>query len=287
MNEVIEVEAAEVETLDASAATALLIPESVNAPRAVSTDHAAPDRSARYKHVNTLEICKALAELGFVIDRAHMSKPHKKGRNGAAPRDPLYAKHQVVLRNPDMGKFDGLTPEILITNAHNGTSSVDVRQGVYRFICGNGMIVGTTFSREVIRHSGRAAQEAIARVMRMSRGTNAWLRQVESWKKIDMDASERREFAKLAAVLRWGDANRFEVEDLLAVRREDDDRGDLWTTFNVIQENAMKGGFQGLASTGRKATARPLREIAKSTAFNADLWNLAEEFAEDHSVITV
>jgi hypothetical protein len=242
---------------------------------AAQTLHASPDRSERYAHVNTMEVINALKSEGFYVDRAHLTKQRKNSN-----RDPLFAKHQIVLRNETLGVYDGVQPEFLITNAHNGTSSVEEMAGAYRFICGNGLIIGTTFAHERIRHSGQAAQIAIDRAIRMSRNTAKWLKQVEEWKQIDLTQGQRKEFARLASVLRYGDPNRFQVEDLLQVRRAEDDRGDLWTTYNRVQENAMKGGFQGLAATGRRATARPLTEIAKSSAFNADLWNLAEEFAE-------
>lgn len=242
---------------------------------AVAAPVAAPSRSERYKHVNTQDVVNALREVGFVVDRAHFTKTRKNGS-----KDPLFAKHQVILRSTELGEYDGITPEFLVTNSHDGTSSLQLMQGAYRFICGNGLILGTTFAKENIRHSGKAAQEAIDRAVRMSRGTAKWLKQVEEWKRIDMTAGQRHEFARLASVLRYGDANRFNVDDILAPRRAEDDRGDLWTVFNRVQENTMKGGMSGLATTGRRATARPLTEIAKASAFNADLWNLAEEFAE-------
>ncbi|HEX8551049.1 MAG TPA: DUF932 domain-containing protein [Abditibacteriaceae bacterium] len=248
---------------------------------AVTAANASPTRSQRYRHINTGEVVAALREHGFVVDRAHFTKTRKNGT-----RDPMFAKHQVVMRSTELGDFDGITPEFLVTNSHDGSSSLDLWQGAFRFICGNGIIIcNNTFSRERIRHSGKAAAEAIDKAIRMSRSTSKWLKTVDEWKKIDMTTGQRNEFARLASVLRWGDANRFDVQDVLSVRRAEDDHGDLWTTFNRVQENAMKGGFAGLASTGRRATARPLTEIAKSSAFNADLWNLAEEFAEDHGIV--
>ena len=241
---------------------------------AVAAPTAAPSRSERYRHVNTQEIVNALREVGFVVDRAKFTKTRKNGS-----RDPMFAKHQVIMRATHLPEFDGMVPEFYVTNAHDGTSSLDIMAGAFRFVCENGLVIGD-YTRERIRHAGKAASEAIDRAMRMSRSTERWVRTVDEWKRIDMSKTQRFEFARLASVLRYGDANRFNVEDLLAVRRPEDDRGDLWTTFTIVQENTMKGGMQGLASTGRRATARPLTEIAKSASFNADLWNLAAEFAE-------
>jgi hypothetical protein len=276
--EIIEVEANVVESEDNAVQVSANEFAILSQVSAVHAQAPAPARSERYKVVKTFEVIDALREVGFYVDRAHYTKT-RKNKKGEA-KDPLYAKHQVVLRNEQFGDYNGVTPEFLITNAHDGTSSVDLMAGAYRFICSNGLIIGETFSRERIRHSGNAAAMAIDRAMRMSRNVGKWLKQVEEWKAIDLSAPQRLEFARLANVLRFGDPHKFETAKLLEVRRPEDDRGDLWTTFNVIQENAMKGGFEGFASTGRRATARPLKEIAKTSAFNADLWILAEEFAE-------
>ena len=64
------------------------------------------------------------------------------------------------------------------------------------------------------------------------------------------------------------------------VRRHEDDRGDLWTTFNRLQENTVRGGIEGLSRSGRAATSRPLSDISRSVDYNAQLWQLAEEVAE-------
>jgi len=64
------------------------------------------------------------------------------------------------------------------------------------------------------------------------------------------------------------------------VRREEDDRGDLWTTFNRLQENTVRGGLVGLSRSGRQATSRPLTDIQRDLAYNAQLWQLADELAE-------
>jgi hypothetical protein len=243
---------------------------------AAAANAPAPDRSeTRYKFIDTMGVINALREVGFYVDRAHFTKQRKN-----SSRDPMFAKHQVILRNSDFGDYNGVTPEFLVTNSHNGTSSLELMAGAYRFICSNGLVFGETFAKERIRHAGNAAAMAVDKAIRMSRGTSKWLKQIEEWKGIDMTRGQRNEFARLANVLRYGDPYKFEPAKLLEVRRPEDDKGDLWSVFNVVQENAMKGGFDGLASSGRRATARPLTEIAKSAAFNADLWLLAEEFAE-------
>jgi hypothetical protein len=56
------------------------------------------------------------------------------------------------------------------------------------------------------------------------------------------------------------------------VRREDDKGSDLWTTYNRLQEDLIRGGF----NTGTRR-AGMLRSMTRSSTINRQLWNLAEE----------
>ena len=62
-------------------------------------------------------------------------------------------------------------------------------------------------------------------------------------------------------------------------RREDVDRS-LWTTFNVIQENVVRGGLQGRKRNAegriRRAQTRAINGIDQNVTLNRALWTLAE-----------
>jgi hypothetical protein len=63
---------------------------------------------------------------------------------------------------------------------------------------------------------------------------------------------------------------------LLTPRRAIDDQNSLWTVFNVLQENTMKGDvrFPGMARKARKLT-----NIGKITETNLGLWQEAANIA--------
>ncbi|NDE18401.1 DUF932 domain-containing protein, partial [bacterium] len=94
-------------------------------------------------------------------------------------------------------------------------------------------------AKETVRHSGDAAADLIHRMQTIARNTERIYDAISSWSKIQLTVQQRNQFARFAAQLRWGDANRFQPEDLLMVRRDADDKGDLWTTFNRLQENTV------------------------------------------------
>ncbi|MFZ8887334.1 MAG: DUF932 domain-containing protein, partial [Steroidobacteraceae bacterium] len=54
----------------------------------------------------------------------------------------------------------------------------------------------------------------------------------------------------------------------------------LWNTYNVIQENLLKGGQRGRATTGRRMTTRPVTGIQQDVKLNRALWSLAEKMAD-------
>jgi len=57
----------------------------------------------------------------------------------------------------------------------------------------------------------------------------------------------------------------------------DDRAPDLWTTFNRVQENIIKGGVRGRNATGKRTTTRAVNGIDQGVKLNRALWVLAEE----------
>jgi hypothetical protein len=67
------------------------------------------------------------------------------------------------------------------------------------------------------------------------------------------------------------------AEQLIEARRPEDLGSSLWTTFQRVQENAMKGGQPGRGAKGRRLHTRPVGSIDRSVSLNRALWVLAEE----------
>lgn len=240
-------------------------------PRSALAAAPAPTVSGRYEFISTASIIDRFAQEGWAVAQATVAAPRK--------RDSAYAKHMIDFRHPDFQEVNGAVPRIILTNSHDGSSSARLLAGMFRFVCSNGLVVGNTTHNEVVRHTGDAAADLIHRMQQLAKDTSKIYTSVERWAKKDLTKAQRHEFARFAAQLRWGDAQRFEPEDLLMLRRAEDDRGDLWSTFNRVQENTVLGGINGLSRSGRAATSRPLSDITRSVEYNAQLWQLAEEVA--------
>ncbi|EPE96987.1 Phosphoribosylamine-glycine ligase [Rhizobium grahamii CCGE 502] len=90
----------------------------------------------------------------------------------------------------------------------------------------------------------------------------------QDWSTLRLNHEEADILAGAAHILRFGDnegesTTPIKAQQLLVPRRHDDRANDLWTVWNVVQENAIKGGLRGV---GRDDVGRPRR--VKSRAVN-------------------
>lgn len=243
----------------------------ITLPSAVLSKEAHPKLSPRYAHLNSHEVVRLMEEEGFYVASVKVSAPRQ--------RDPMYAKHSIEFRRTEEIIVGGATPRILFVNSHDGSTSARALAGMYRFICANGLVIGRTMEEIRQRHAGEAAAALIQRMTSLAKNTERIFSSIDRWSSIQLSLQQRRAFATLAAQLRWNDAHRYEPEVLLAPRRAEDDKGDLWTTFNVVQENTVQGGLVGVTRTGRRSTSRPINGISADINYNSQLWELAEEFS--------
>ena len=69
-------------------------------------------------------------------------------------------------------------------------------------------------------------------------------------------------------------------DQIIAPRRREDVGQNLWQTFNVIQENLIRGGLDGRRQTSdgriRRSRTRPINGIDQNVGLNRALWTLAE-----------
>jgi hypothetical protein len=169
--------------------------------------------------------------------------------------------------------------------------------GFLRFLCMNGLFVGDMFETVKVRHTGNAVSDVIEGTYSVLDQTPKVIEAVDRFKAVRLDPFERNAFARLSHMVRFPDAWEADEsgrpqlidgkapvtpERLLQPRRTGDRGDDLWRTFNVVQENALRGGQRGwIAGTKgpRRGTVREVKGIAQKTDMNRALWTLADEMA--------
>jgi hypothetical protein len=174
-------------------------------------------------------------------------------------------------------------PEIVLINSHDGSSSYQLMAGLFRLVCANGMVVGNCSHDVRIKHSGNAVGEVIEGAYSIIENFGDMARDVDGMKLISLQPQEQKAFGKAALELKYPttedgkETSPITVEAVLEPRRYEDNKSDLWTTFSRIQENMIRGGVQGRASTGRRLTTRAVSGINQNVSLNRALWTLAKE----------
>ena len=85
--------------------------------------------------------------------------------------------------------------------------------------------------------------------------------------------------AKSALLLKW-DEGEAPISSIQLLRRrqvEDVDKNDLYTTFNAVQQNLIKGRLPGRNVAGRRTRTREVKSIKEDLQLNKALWTLATE----------
>lgn len=229
--------------------------------------------SQRYLAIPSTELIKAIEGSGFdLVEQKIFSR-----------RTDPFAKHLLKFQYKDdsIRVFDS-KPEVIVINSHDGTSSLRVILGMLRLVCTNGLIVGETYDQGVFRHrtaESYTLNDVVTRVEKMAQGFVDVLEDVRWMNDIELTPAERQRFAEGAMALRWYDREPLaRVEDVLTPKREEDSGTDLWTTFNVVQENLTKGFHSVNLATLKPRTIRSIRGSEMDVWFNRKLWDLASEF---------
>ena len=68
--------------------------------------------------------------------------------------------------------------------------------------------------------------------------------------------------------------------DILTPRRREDYGKDLWSAYQTIQENMLKGGISGRSARGKRIHTRAIHSIDTDIKLNRALWVMAETLLE-------
>lgn len=252
-------------------------------PSAVSATHDGR-RSNRYRFVPTVDIIDSMEANGWGVVNARAPK----GRKGAISNTAEFGLHQLEFQDRNAVAFadprtgsrlaNPIFPRIHIINSHNGTSRFEVLAGLYAMVCANGLMVSAGSVGEFsVRHNASFDAEEAHRIIAQYRSNMASMAEtIERWSQRTMQPEERVAFATAAARIRWNKPDDImpDASTILQAHRPEDQRMDLWTTFNVAQENIIGGGFKR-----SRRVARPISQLRESNRINSELWELARTVA--------
>ena len=110
--------------------------------------------------------------------------------------------------------------------------------GMFRFVCKNGLVCGDTVADVRVPHKGDVAGQVIDGAYEVLHGFDRAQASRDAMRAITLDQGEADVFARAALALKYDDPDKpapVTESQLLAPRRFDDNRPDLWSVFNRCQ----------------------------------------------------
>lgn len=247
----------------------------------VFAEERAARTSEKYGFIPTIDCVRGLEKAGFYP----VSATQTKSRN---PELVGKSKHMIRFRKSEAVEVGGVVPEIVMINSHDGSTSYQLKAGIYRLVCSNGMIVGNDMFALNIPHRGNVVEKVVEGANNLINLVPECIDKALNWQSIVLSERATLQYVKEAASLRW-DTEKMDVDflEMIKPRRMADAQNNLWTTFNMVQENLIRGGlvYRNRVSNPaiervREHKARSVNSVYDNVRLNTKLWNLTEHFAE-------
>ncbi len=243
-------------------------------------------RSDRYAFVPTVEVIDGMRDAGFFPVSVSQSLSRIAGKE-------LFTKHSLRFRSQDqqLTQVGDTAVEAVLVNSHDGTSCYEISLGAFRLACLNGMMVSEGLAESIkVRHSGNIIQRIVESTTKLIQMAPVVVDAIKTWKQILLSPAEQNVLAESALALRFEDVAPITADKLLITHRTADASSDLWSVFNRVQENAVRGGLRYIAPAStdgegnyiasRRNRTREVKGIDQNTRLNRELWALAQKMAD-------
>lgn len=229
--------------------------------------------SSKYTFIPTERVLSGLMSAGFVPVEARQTKTRIAS--------PVHARHVMRLRRRyETVQIKDSIPEIVFLNSHDGTSAYQLRMGIFRVVCTNGLIVSRgAFPAVCFAHRGDVVDAVIAGALEMAERFEHLAGQVERMEQRQMEMDDQIRFAQRALAVRYPSVTEsgMQPSQLLTIRRVEDSGNDLWSILNRCQEALLRGGLSRRAASGRLTRTRRINSIREDVRINSQLWDVAAE----------
>ena len=244
--------------------------------------------SEKYRFIPTVDVVNALRDANFYPVQAAQSRSRIPGKQE-------FTRHMLRfrLRGQDSPSTIGeRILEMVLTNSHDGTACYNLMLGIFELVCGNGLVVCSSLLESIrARHTGSQSlpQQVINGSLALFDKAPGVINRVAEFQRIELSPEEQEGYAVAALPLLDSSLDITPEAILQPRRREDRGTGSqmyfrpaptLWKTFNVVQENMLKGGARGLSTTGRRIHTRAIQAVDRDVKLNKALWTLTEKMAE-------
>nr|HBK6101711.1 DUF945 domain-containing protein [Citrobacter freundii] len=230
-------------------------------------------RSERYAYIPTITLLESLKREGFQPFFACQTRVRDQSRRE-------HTKHMLRLRRA--GQITGQqVPEIILLNSHDGSSSYQMLPGLFRSVCCNGLVCGTSLGEVRVPHKGDVVGKVIEGAYEVLGVFDRVEEKRDAMQSLLLPPPAQQALAKAALTYRFGEEHQPVTESqILSARRWQDEQNDLWSVFNRLQENLSKGGLSGRSAQGKRTHTRAVNGIDGDIRLNRALWVMAEELQQ-------
>lgn len=153
--------------------------------------------------------------------------------------------------------------------------------GLFRAVCQNGLICGESFGEVRVQHKGNVVEKVIEGAYEVLGIFDRVEEKRDAMQSLILPSPAQQALAQAALTYRFGEEHQPVTESqLLAPRRWQDESGDLWTIYQRIQENLIKGGLNGRNAKGGRTHTRAIKGIDGDVKLNRALWVMAENMLQ-------
>ena len=268
---------------------------------ALFAKHPSEEVSNKYNFISSERVMNILGDKGWFPREAFYRKPRKDTTN------PLHKRHCVrfspeIAQRKDQPVENGVSwPEIVMYNSHDGTSSLTLMCGIFRLVCSNGLTIKDKDLGEVrIRHDNASLQfdNYLPAILNgFGHRANLASYYIRRWGKVELDRGQRFAMYRKALNLRGHDKLLYEdcayangrfrqtLHEIDRPKRDADDKQDLYTVFNRMQERIVRGGYEYPSDSTNSGfrKAKELTNVESLQKINSDLWSIGTEMYQEVS----
>ncbi|ENZ8843996.1 DUF932 domain-containing protein [Klebsiella pneumoniae] len=226
-------------------------------------------RSERYTYIPTITLLESLKREGFEPFFACQTRVRDQSRRE-------HTKHMLRLRRA--GQLTGhQVPEIILLNSHDGSSSYQMLPGLFRGVCTNGLVCGQSFGEVRVPHKGDVVEKVIEGAYEVLGIFDRVEEKRDAMQSLILPPPAQQVLAQAALAYRFGEDHQpVTAAQVLTPRRYEDRSDDLWTVYQRVQENLMKGGLPGRTAQGKRSRTRAVNGIDGDVKLNRALWVMTE-----------
>ena len=241
----------------------------------VEATHASSTRSERYGFISTQQLVSSFEENGYVPRQIQVAKARKDENKG-------FQKHIIRFQHRDNLTIAGeASPEFVLINSHDGTSSAQLSVGLQVFACLNGLVTGDIFETIKIYHRSVDVNRFLDAATTLRDNVPQLAERVHLFKQKELTSAAQQQYLVDALKLRYDqpteESDYADIREwntrlfyLNRARRYNDSGTNLWHTFNRVQENLVKGR----PGSGIRRVTAPTTDFK----VNKQLWNLTEQY---------